>query len=116
MIYQRTGEFSTFQIVISVFLLYACTFGIIDFKRLDRWMRKKIGGWRGIELLTEKDYTISKRNNDPKYLARKYRCSSTIHLIVFLIIQSVFCTFGTNSIEEIIGYLCYFLCVLSFTS
>ena len=116
MIYQRTGEFSTFQIVIAVFLLYACTFGIIDFKRLDRWMRKKIGGWRGIELLAEKDYTILKRNNDPKYLARKYRWTSTIHLIVFLIVQSIFWTLGTNSIEEMIGYLRDFSWVESGTS
>ena len=62
LIYRETGEFSTFQFVIVIFLIYACTFGIADFKRLDRWMRQKIGKWRNMELLTEKDYTILERN------------------------------------------------------
>src|SRR5690625_2742629 len=52
-IYQETGEISTFQIVIAIFVLYACTFGIADFKKLDRWMRLKIGNFRNIDLLTE---------------------------------------------------------------
>src|SRR5699024_2076285 len=76
-IYRETGEFATFQLVIIIFLLYACTFGITDFRNLDRWMRKTIGKWRGVELLTEKDYQIIQRNKDPKYLAKKFRISST---------------------------------------
>lgn len=105
LIYLETGEFSTFQIVITVFVIYACTFGIGDFKRLDRWMRQKIGRWRGKELLTEKDYVILKRSKDPKYLARKYRWTSTIHLIVFLMVQSIFWILGTNSFAEMIEYM-----------
>ena len=31
LVYRETGEISTFQIVITVFVLYACTFGIFDF-------------------------------------------------------------------------------------
>lgn len=57
-VYQVTGEISTFLIIITIFVLYACTFGIYDFLKLDRWMRRKIGEWRGVELLTEKDYRI----------------------------------------------------------
>lgn len=105
MIYQKTGEFSTFQIVIVVFILYACTFGIGDFKKLDRWMRKKIGQWRDIELLTEKDYRILARNQDPKYIAKKYRRSSMIHFIIFIIVQGAFWFYGTTSWVEMIGYL-----------
>lgn len=56
LIYRVTGEFSTFQIIIIIFVLYACTFGIFDFIKLDRWMRRKIGNWRGIDLLTETDH------------------------------------------------------------
>ena len=56
LIYQETKEISTFQIVIIIFVVYACTFGIIDFLKLDRWMREKVGKWRRIELLTVKDY------------------------------------------------------------
>ncbi|MBU5465687.1 hypothetical protein KQI49_02450 [Virgibacillus sp. MSJ-26] len=104
-IYQSTGEISTFQIVIALFLIYACTFGVFDFLKLDRWMREKIGGWRGIELLTEKDYRIIERNKDPKYLAKKYRRSSLIHLTLFVIVQSIFWMYGTKDFEELIGYL-----------
>lgn len=105
LIYQVTGEISTFQIVIALFLVYACTFGVFDFLKLDRWMRDKIGSWRGIELLTEKDYRIIERNKDPKYLAKKYRRSSLIHLTLFVIVQSIFWMYGTKDFEELIGYL-----------
>ncbi|PWA13235.1 hypothetical protein DCC39_01960 [Pueribacillus theae] len=104
-VYRETGEISTFQIVITIFVIYACTFGIFDFMKLDRWMRKKIGGWRGEELLTEKDYRIMERNKDPKYLARKYRWTSLAHLVVFVVVQSVFWMYGTDSWEELLGYI-----------
>src|SRR5690625_2472128 len=63
-IYRVTGEFSTFQLIIGIFVIYALTFGIFDFLKLDRWMRQKIGSWRSVELLTEKDYRIIERNKD----------------------------------------------------
>ncbi|GAB3049403.1 hypothetical protein [Virgibacillus ainsalahensis] len=104
-IYQETGEISTFQIVIMIFVVYACTFGILDFKKLDRWMRKKIGQWRNVELLTEKDHRIMKRDKDPKYLAKKYRWTSIIHLIVFVVGQSALWIYGTGDLEEMFTYL-----------
>src|SRR5699024_10310982 len=42
LIFQWTGEVSTIQIVIAVFLLYACTFGIADIKKIDLFMWEKI--------------------------------------------------------------------------
>src|SRR5699024_1950306 len=54
-IYQETGEIDTFQIVIAIFIVYAFTFGIGDFKKLDRFIKKHVGKWRGIDLLTEED-------------------------------------------------------------
>lgn len=104
-VYQQTGELSTFIIVITVFVLYACTFGIFDFLRLDRWMRLKIGKLRGVELLTEKDYEIMERTSNPKYKARKYRFSSLIHLAIFLTAQIIFWSIGTDSVSDMIGYL-----------
>lgn len=104
-IYRVTGEFSTFQLIIGIFVIYALTFGIFDFLKLDRWMRQKIGSWRSVELLTEKDYRIIERNKDPKYIAKKYRLTSTIHLIAFVIGQFVLWMQGTNSISEMFGYL-----------
>lgn len=104
-VYSQTEEFSTFLIIITVFVIYACTFGIFDFIRLDRWMRKKIGGLRGVELLSEKDYEIMKRNSDPKYIAKKYRISSIIHIVIFVIVQIIFWAMGTDSIAEMKVYL-----------
>ena len=104
-VYQQTGELSTFIIVITVFVIYACTFGIFDFLRLDRWMRLKIGKLRGVELLTEKDYEIMERTSNPKYKAKKYRISSFIHLAIFLTAQIIFWTMGTDSVSEMIRYL-----------
>lgn len=104
-VYEQTGEISTFQVVIVIFLLYAFTFGIVDFIRLDRWMRQKIGKLRGVELLSEKDYATLDRNRDPKYIAKKYRRSSYIHFILFIVIQSIFWTLGTENFAEMKMYL-----------
>src|SRR5690625_2125208 len=104
-VYRNTGEISTFQIVIAIFIIYAFTFGIFDFIRLDRWMRIKIGKLRGVELLTKKDYEVIEKNNNPKYIAKKYRISSYIHLVIFVIVQSVFWVMGTDSMAEINMYL-----------
>lgn len=104
-VYVHTGEVSTFTIIITIFVIYACTFGVFDFIRLDRWMRMKIGKMRGAELLSSKDYEIIKRNSNPTYVAKKYRISSLIHLVVFAISQTIFWSLGTDSIAEMKGYL-----------
>lgn len=104
-VYQETKEISTFQIVVLIFILYACTFGVFDFLKLDRWMRKKLGEWRGESLLTKKDYKILHRQKDPKYIAKKYRISSIIHTVIFLIGQWVLWSYGTDHMGEMILYL-----------
>lgn len=104
-IYQETKEISSFQIVVGIFVIYACTFGILDFIKLDRWMRKKVGEIRNIELLTKKDYAVLNRQKDPKYVARKYRLSSIIHLIVFVIVQLILWSYGTANFEEMLTFL-----------
>nr|WP_040912300.1 hypothetical protein [Lentibacillus jeotgali] len=116
LIYRDTGQLSTFQIIITIFVIYACTFGIFDFMKLDRWMRKTIGRWRGVDLLTAKDYRIMERNKDPKFIAKKYRWSSTAHLIVFVVVQGIFWTYGTDSFEEMLGYLTDFSWIESGTA
>lgn len=104
-VYRQTAEISTFQIVIIIFILYAFTLGICDFIKLDRWMRKKIGKLRGVELLTAKDYEIIEKNKNPKYIAKKYRISSYIHFILFITAQAVLWGMGTESLAEIKMYL-----------
>ncbi|MBC5638283.1 hypothetical protein H8S33_15995 [Ornithinibacillus sp. BX22] len=104
-VYKETGEISTFQIVITIFVIYACTFGISDFKKLDRWMRLKIGSWRGTELLTEKDKYVMQKQKDPKYIAKKYRISSIIHLLVFIIVQLIFLNYSLDNWNQVLPYL-----------
>ena len=105
LIYQETKEISTFQIIIIIFVVYACTFGIFDFLKLDRWMREKVGKWRHIELLTVKDYAIINRQKDPKYVAKKYRLSSIIHLAVFIVGQTILWMHGTENFDEMLSFL-----------
>lgn len=104
-IYQETGEISNFLLVIVIFVIYACTFGIFDFMKLDRWMRKKIGGWRGVDLLSAKDRRIMARQKDPKYVAMKYRWSATAHLTVFSVVQLIFWLHGTDGLNEMAFYV-----------
>ncbi|MFD1389041.1 hypothetical protein [Oceanobacillus sp. FSL W7-1293] len=104
-IYQITGEISTFQIIVMIFVLYACTFGIADFKRLDRWMRQTIGKWRGVSLLTEKDMQVMERQQDPKYIARKNRISAMIHLVIFISVQAGLWIYGLGGTAGIVDYL-----------
>lgn len=104
-VYRQTGEISTFIMILIVFLVYACTFGVFDFLRLDRWMRVKIGKLRGVDLLTDKDKRLLIRNKDPKYIAKKYRISSFIHLIVFVIGQAILWTMGTEDLTEMFSYM-----------
>lgn len=104
LIYQETGKISNSQIIITVFVLYAVTFGVADFKKLDRWMRKQIGNWRNVELLTEKDIKIIKTEKNPKYIARKYRLSSIIHFLIFVAVQVVFWLHGSGSTQVILSY------------
>src|SRR5699024_2375299 len=75
------------------------------FLKLDRWMRGKIGKWRGVNLLTQKDQEMIRLQKDPKYIARKYRISSIIHTIIFIVLQIAFLLHGTGSIAEMLPYL-----------
>jgi hypothetical protein len=105
LIYNETGEISTFQIVITIFIIYACTFGINDFKKLDRWMRIKIGKWRGVDLLTEKDKAIMKKQQDPKYIAKINRYSAIVHLLIFVIVQTSFWLYGLGDFAHFSEYI-----------
>lgn len=105
LIYRETGEIEDFQIIITIFVLYACTFGVSDFKKLDRLMRKHIGKWRGVDLLTKKDREKMVKQKDPLYIARKYRWSSLVHLIVFVAVQVGFLMYSNNGIHEIVDYI-----------
>ncbi len=84
LVYLETGEFTTFQIVIMIFIIYAGTFGVSDFKRMNRWVKDKVGKWKGIDLLTEKDREIMAYLKDPKVIARRARYWFYAHTVVFI--------------------------------
>lgn len=104
-IYQETQEIASFQIIVGIFVVYACTFGIFDFIKLDRWMRKTIGKWRNTDLLTKKDYIVLNRQKDSKYVAKKYRISSLLHLLLFVVVQFMLWHYGTANYEEMLGFV-----------
>ncbi|RQW23030.1 hypothetical protein EH196_04260 [Bacillus sp. C1-1] len=105
LLYRETGEISSLQIIITIFVLYAVTFGYQDFRKLDRWMKKKIGQWRGVNLLTADDHRAVEKQKDPVYKAKHYRHTAFIHIGIFLSAQVIFFSLGTESIVEAFSYL-----------
>lgn len=49
--YRRSGEFSVFQIIILIFIVYALTFGKSDFKKLDLFIKRQVAKLRGETIL-----------------------------------------------------------------
>ncbi|GAK08770.1 hypothetical protein [Geomicrobium sp. JCM 19038] len=101
-VFARTGEIAAFQIIVSLFVLYALTFGFHDFKRLDRWMRKKIDADR---LLTTKDYEVMARQKDPTVQAKHYLVTWITHVAVFLSVQVLFFGLSGLDIHDSANYL-----------
>lgn len=95
-VYRETGEISTFQIVIVIFIIYASTFGISDFKRLDRYIKQKVGKWKGIDLLTKEEKDIISHLQDPKVIARRSRYWFYAHTVVIVIGLLIFWTMYGN--------------------
>ena len=105
LIYRSTGEISTFQIVIALFIVYAFTFGINDFKKLDRYIKGKVGKWRGINLLTEEDMRKMEQAKDPKVIAFRNRRWWYIHALTFVIGHYLFWLYFGNHDHDLIYYL-----------
>ncbi len=55
--YIETGEFSNYQIIIVVILVYALTYGKTDMKRLDGYIRRKVADWKGEQLAPQTNYS-----------------------------------------------------------
>src|SRR5699024_5742787 len=104
-VYQETGKIDTFQIVIAIFIVYAFTFGIGDFKKLDRFIKKHVGRWRGIDLLSEEDIRKMEVAKDPKVIARKNRRWWYTHALIFVVVHVVFWIKYGNHAHDLIYYL-----------
>lgn len=103
--YQETGQFSTFQVVIVVALIYSVTYGPQDLKKLDRYMGRKIARWKGERLPPEEEARSRKerekeeQQNYGRPHARRQRRSWYLHLLLFLIVHLAFAViFGWESV------------------
>lgn len=104
-VYQQTGEISTFQIVIAIFIVYACTFGISDFKHLDRYIKLKIGQWRNVDLLTDEEKKIMAQAKDPNVIAKRNRRWWYTHALAFFIVHYIFWIKFGNHGHDFVYYL-----------
>lgn len=96
-IYQQTKEITSFHIVIILFLLYACTFGVADFKKIDRMVRIWLGKRAGEDLLTPAEHAQLAREKSPQYIRRKSLRNLVIHSIIFtLAVIYMWITFGNQ--------------------
>lgn len=80
--YLRTGDFSSYQIIILVILVYALTYGKTDMKRLDRFIQRKVAEWKGEELVIEGPTALYGKEH-----ARQERKDFAKHLGIFLIVN-----------------------------
>lgn len=97
LVYQATGKFTVYQFILIVFVLYACTIGIYDFIKLDRWLRDKVSDWRGVDLLSEDErhwIRMKAQQNEKRF----YLYKSLLHISLFLFVQLVW---GWNSLSFI---------------
>lgn len=97
--YQATGEFSTFQFIVIIFIIYAATSGLSDFKRLDAFIQRKVAKWKGEP---EPQVTLKQ---PPKYgveHARHERKGWYMHVMIFALAATIFVfLFGTSDQFEV---------------
>lgn len=84
--YLRTGEFSTYQIIILVVIAYAFLYGKSDFQKLDRFIQRKVAKWRG---LPEPEQLDSKPLYGMQH-AKQERRNLYKHIFLFSTVQGVF--------------------------
>lgn len=97
LVFKETGEVATFQIVIVIFLVYAATFGISDFKKLDYTARMKIGKWRQVQLVTDDEKERMRQLKHPKVVAKRARIWFYAHsVILFSALVYLWLTYGST--------------------
>src|SRR5699024_853880 len=93
LVYKVTGEINTFQIVVVIFLVYAATFGIYDFKKLDYTARVKIGKWSNVQLVSDDEVKKMRKLKHQKVVARKSQFWFYIHTINLISAIILYCYF-----------------------
>ncbi|MCM3719048.1 hypothetical protein [Fictibacillus phosphorivorans] len=84
--YLRTGEFATYQTIITIALVYALLFGKSDFKKLDHFIQRKVAKWRG---LPEPEVETIKPLYGKEH-AKQERKNFLGHILLFSAVQVLF--------------------------
>ncbi len=84
--YQYTGEFSAYQLIIIILILYSLTFGKKDFQRLDYWIQKQIASWRGEP--APQPSTDQKELYGWAYAMKVFK-EWVLHLFIYLLVLTV---------------------------
>lgn len=94
-VYKQTGDYSTLQIIVFIFVFYAGSFGIYHFKKLDIYIKQKMEKWTGISYLTRIDMKRIALEKNPNLFAKKTRTVWYLHFIFFLAIHSIIWLFSS---------------------
>ena len=101
--YRRTGEFSVFQIVILIIIVYALTFGKSDFMKLDLFIKRQVAKIRG-ETIPASEMPVQRYGLDLALYEWKQFAG---HLFIFALLHIVFAfafgladQFNTLQIEQ----------------
>lgn len=90
--YLRTGEFATYQLIALAIIVYGLTFGKQDFKRLDRYMKRKVMRWKG--------EATSPSEPQPRAAPRKKAANERRrfygHLVIFVVGQAILIAIGES--------------------
>ncbi|WP_231887797.1 hypothetical protein [Fictibacillus phosphorivorans] len=105
--YLKTGNFTSYQIVILIIIVYALTYGKSDFRKLDIFIQKKVAKWKG-EPIPELKGPEKLYGKD---LARQERKHFAIHLSIFILAHiGMFLVYGlsdqltqTENIEQLLS-------------
>lgn len=104
--YLETGEFSSYQIIIVVILVYALTYGKTDMKRLDGYIQRKVATWKGESAPPKAD--------SPKLYgaehAKQERKDFLKHVMIFLTLNALFWVFfglseATTQLSDIKAFI-----------
>ncbi len=85
--YKMTGEFSIFQFIIIIFVVYALTSGLSDFRRLDAYIQRKVAKWKG---QPEPEQSAKLPAKYGREHARHERNGWFMHIAMFVLAQVAF--------------------------
>ncbi|MFJ8530538.1 hypothetical protein [Bacillus sp. NPDC094106] len=83
--YYHTGQFSNFQIITVIILLYALLYGKKDLKKLDIWVQKLVARWRNEPMPIEEQLKVTGWAYTKQEMGQW-----SLHLILFTAVHIVF--------------------------